>query len=32
MRLAVLAARPGWHTAELERAALERGHTATVLP
>jgi RimK family alpha-L-glutamate ligase len=32
MRLAVLAARPGWHTRELERAARDRGHVATVLP
>jgi len=26
MRLVTLAARPGWHTEELERAARERGH------
>jgi RimK family alpha-L-glutamate ligase len=32
MQLAVLAARTGWHTRELERAAAERGHRATVLP
>ena len=32
MRLAVLAARTGWHTSELERAAAERGHEAIVLP
>src|SRR5215208_6189364 len=32
MRLAVLAARPGWHTRQLERAALERGHQMKVLP
>ena len=32
MNLAVLAARTGWHTRELERAASERGHQATVLP
>jgi RimK family alpha-L-glutamate ligase len=32
MQVAVLAARTGWHTEELERAARERGHTATVLP
>ncbi len=32
MHLAVLAARTGWHTHELERAAAERGHRATVLP
>ncbi|MGH7509840.1 MAG: ATP-grasp domain-containing protein [Gemmatimonadales bacterium] len=32
MRIAVLAARAGWHTRELERAALERGHDAVVLP
>ena len=32
MRLAVLAARTGWHTKELERAAAERGHQAIVLP
>jgi RimK family alpha-L-glutamate ligase len=28
----VLAARAGWHTKELERAASERGHEAIVLP
>ncbi|MGH7525327.1 MAG: RimK family alpha-L-glutamate ligase, partial [Gemmatimonadales bacterium] len=27
-----MAARPGWHTRELERAAAERGHQAVVLP
>ena len=32
MRIAVLAARTGWHTAELQRAAGERGHEATILP
>ena len=32
MRLAVLAARPGWHTRELERAAAERGYETAVLP
>jgi RimK family alpha-L-glutamate ligase len=32
VRLAVLAARPGWHTRQLEQAAAERGHQATVLP
>ena len=32
MRVAVLAARAGWHTKELERAASERGHEAIVLP
>ena len=32
MRIAVLAARSGWHTAELQRAATERGHEATILP
>lgn len=32
MRIAVLAARRGWHTQELERAAAERGHEAIVLP
>jgi RimK family alpha-L-glutamate ligase len=32
LRLAVLAARTGWHTAELERAASERGHAVSVLP
>ncbi len=32
MRIAVLAARAGWHTAELQRAAAERGHEATILP
>jgi RimK family alpha-L-glutamate ligase len=31
VHLAVLAARTGWHTRELERAAAERGHQATVL-
>ena len=32
MRVVVLAARTGWHTHELERAAAERGHQLTVLP
>jgi RimK family alpha-L-glutamate ligase len=32
LRLAVLAARTGWHTRELERAATERGHDIQVLP
>jgi RimK family alpha-L-glutamate ligase len=32
LRIAVLAARIGWHTKELERAAAERGHEAVVLP
>ena len=32
MRLAVLAARAGWHTQELERAAAERGHRLEVVP
>lgn len=32
MRIAVLAARRGWHTEELERAAAERGHEVMVLP
>jgi RimK family alpha-L-glutamate ligase len=32
LRIAVLAARGGWHTAELQRAAAERGHEATILP
>jgi RimK family alpha-L-glutamate ligase len=32
LRFAVLAARTGWHTKELERAAAERGHQVTVLP
>ena len=32
MRLAVLAARTGWHTQQLERAAAERGSEAVVLP
>jgi RimK family alpha-L-glutamate ligase len=32
VRLAILAARTGWHTRELERAAAARGHHATVLP
>jgi RimK family alpha-L-glutamate ligase len=32
LKIAVLAARRGWHTQELERAAAERGHEAVVLP
>jgi RimK family alpha-L-glutamate ligase len=32
LRFAVLAARTGWHTKEIERAAAERGHQAVVLP
>jgi RimK family alpha-L-glutamate ligase len=32
LRIAVLAARTGWHTQELERAATERGHEIVVLP
>jgi RimK family alpha-L-glutamate ligase len=32
VRLVVLAARTGWHTNELERAAAERGHHLVVLP
>jgi RimK family alpha-L-glutamate ligase len=32
VRLVVLAARAGWHTHELERAAAERGHQLAVLP
>jgi RimK family alpha-L-glutamate ligase len=32
LRIAVLAARQGWHTQELERAAADRGHEAIVLP
>jgi len=32
VRLAVLAARNGWHTRELERAAAERGHAISILP
>jgi RimK family alpha-L-glutamate ligase len=32
VHLAVLAARAGWHTRELERAAAVRGHQATILP
>ena len=32
MQIVVLAARTGWHTHELERAAAERGHQAVVLP
>jgi ribosomal protein S6--L-glutamate ligase len=32
VQLVVLAARAGWHTHELERAAAERGHQLTVLP
>jgi len=32
VRLSVLAARTGWHTQQLERAAAARGHEAVVLP
>ncbi|MGZ8399640.1 MAG: ATP-grasp domain-containing protein, partial [Gemmatimonadales bacterium] len=32
MRIAILAARTGWHTDELARAAAERKHEAIVLP
>jgi RimK family alpha-L-glutamate ligase len=32
LRIAVLAARTGWHTQELERAAANRGHEIKVLP
>jgi RimK family alpha-L-glutamate ligase len=32
VQVVVLAARAGWHTHELERAAAERGHLLTVLP
>ena len=32
MHLAVLAARTGWHTRELERAATARGHHAIIVP
>jgi glutathione synthase/RimK-type ligase-like ATP-grasp enzyme len=32
VRLAVLAARPGWHTHQLEQAAAARGHQAVILP
>ncbi len=32
MRIAVLAARRGWHTQQLERSAAERGHELAVLP
>ena len=32
MQVVVLAARAGWHTHEMERAAAERGHQLTVLP
>jgi RimK family alpha-L-glutamate ligase len=32
VQVVVLAARAGWHTHELERAAAERGHQLTVLP
>ena len=32
MQVVVLAARTGWHTHELERAAAERGHQLTVVP
>ncbi|HVH10195.1 MAG TPA: RimK family alpha-L-glutamate ligase [Gemmatimonadales bacterium] len=31
-RVAILAARPGWHTDELRRALAERGHEGRVLP
>lgn len=32
MLIAVLAARAGWHTEQLERAAVTRGHRAVVVP
>jgi RimK family alpha-L-glutamate ligase len=32
VRIAVLAARPGWHTQQLERAAAAQGHEAVILP
>lgn len=32
MFIPVLAARPGWHTRELERAIAERGHTTAIVP
>jgi len=32
VQVVVLAARTGWHTHELERAAAERGHQLTVVP
>ncbi|PYO67059.1 MAG: RimK family alpha-L-glutamate ligase, partial [Gemmatimonadetes bacterium] len=32
MRIAILAARPGWHTDELCRALAARGHEGRVLP
>jgi RimK family alpha-L-glutamate ligase len=32
MRVAILSARTGWHTDELCRALVERGHTAAVVP
>jgi RimK family alpha-L-glutamate ligase len=32
VRIAVLAARTGWHTQQLEQAAAARGHQAVVLP
>ena len=32
MRIAILAARQGWHTEELCRALAERGHEGRVLP
>lgn len=32
MQVAILAAREGWHTRELERALHERGHRGAVLP
>src|SRR3569832_1364434 len=32
MKIAVLAARQGWHTDELSRAITARGHEAVVLP
>jgi hypothetical protein len=32
VHIVVLAARTGWHTDELTRAAAERGHRLSVLP
>lgn len=32
MQVAILSARPGWHTRELCRALAERGHTGCVVP
>ena len=32
MHVAILSARPGWHTDQLSRALAERQHTGRVLP